>query len=146
MTLRRTLRISSDFEHHYIYRYIIIDCVGILNYYVVVAGCCETLCHLRYLYHPNTKEKYNSLVLFYILVRTNLPLFHWKPLLFGTLYKDSGPCMVILCSQFTNYQQKMNDYESIYNFRYRIDHRICIVLCDHNNNGFKCEIQERRRT
>lgn len=146
MTLRRTLRISSDFEHHYIYRYIIIDCVGILNYYVVVAGCCETLCHLRYLYHPNTKEKYNSLVLFYILVRTNLTLFHWKPLLFGTLYKDSGPCMVILCSQFTNYQQKMNDYESIYNFRYRIDHRICIVLCDHNNNGSKREIQERRRT
>ena len=38
------------------------------------------------------------------------------------------------------------DYESIYNFRYRIDHRICIVLCDHNNNGSKREIQERRRT
>lgn len=75
MTLRRTLRISSDFEHHYIYRYIIIDCVGILNYYVVVAGCCETLCHLRYLYHPNTKEKYNSLVLFYILVRT---IYHYS--------------------------------------------------------------------
>lgn len=42
--------------------------------------------------------------------------------------------------------KKMNDYESIYNFRYRIDYRICIVLCDHNNNGSKREIQERRRT
>ena len=38
------------------------------------------------------------------------------------------------------FQQKMNDYESIYNFRYRIDHRIYIVLCDHNNNGSKREI------
>ena len=78
MTLRRTLRISSDFEHHYIYRYIIIDCVGILNYYVVVAGCCETLCHLRYLYHSNTKE--NSILWFY-------SLFSLEPILYYRLEK-----------------------------------------------------------
>ena len=70
------LRLLPSVCEQIIIQQTLIDCVGILNYYVVVAGCCETLCHLRYLYHSNTKEKYNSLVLFYILVRTNLPLSH----------------------------------------------------------------------
>ncbi len=52
-----------------------------------------------------TLEKHNSLVLFYLLVRTNYSIYFRKRLLEEHLYKDSEQGMIILCPQITDYQQ-----------------------------------------